>query len=502
MNGLAILLGPPGTGKTTRLLEIVENLGATYQPQEICYVAFTRKAANEAKTRAIEKFGWDGDSMQYFCTLHSLAFKSLGIKRTEVMGVRDYFEICSKLGLRISFNHVSDDGMITGLEKGDRLLFMENLARVLGKPLKELWEDHPLEDIHWEELELVAASVQRYKQELGKIDYTDLIVRFNEAKLQIPIKALIVDEAQDLSPTQWRMVEHLSSLVEETYVAGDDDQAIFKWAGADVDYFINLKGQASEVLSQSYRVPRKIQAKAQEIVDRIKHRREKTWSARDEDGEVHYHTDVEQIDMSQGTWLLLGRNVFALQQYNEYCTRQGYLFESRIGAPIEPGMIGAIKTWEDLRKGRQVPAAFIKPVYELMKTRSGVKHGYKQALEAELDGKLLTIFELQSVYGLQTTAPWYEALERITPAQSEYLRSALGRGEKPLSTPRIKINTIHGVKGGEAENVVICSDMAARTFREFERDPDDEARVWYVAVTRAKKTLHILQPISEFSFPL
>jgi superfamily I DNA/RNA helicase len=133
MKNLGILLGPPGTGKTTRLLQIVENLGATYQPNEICYVAFTRKAANEARVRAIDKFGWDPDLMKYFSTLHSLAFKTLGINRTEVMGVRDYFEVCSKLGLHITFNHVSDDGMITGLAKGDRLLFMENLARVRGQ---------------------------------------------------------------------------------------------------------------------------------------------------------------------------------------------------------------------------------------------------------------------------------------------------------------------------------------------------------------------------------
>ena len=41
---------------------------------------------------------------------------------------------------------------------------------------------------------------------------------------------------------------------ERMYCAGDDDQAIYEWAGADVEHFINLPG-GSEVLEQSYRIP-------------------------------------------------------------------------------------------------------------------------------------------------------------------------------------------------------------------------------------------------------
>jgi len=55
------------------------------------------------------------------------------------------------------------------------------------------------------------------------------------------------------------------------YCAGDDDQAIYRWAGADVDHFINLPG-GSEVLSQSYRIPRSVHRIAEGIAKRI-HRR-------------------------------------------------------------------------------------------------------------------------------------------------------------------------------------------------------------------------------------
>jgi len=58
-----IVLGPPGTGKTTYLLNTVEKLfDSGVQPHELAYVAFTKKAATEALTRAVIKFDHDEDS--------------------------------------------------------------------------------------------------------------------------------------------------------------------------------------------------------------------------------------------------------------------------------------------------------------------------------------------------------------------------------------------------------------------------------------------------------
>ena len=60
--------------------------------------------------------------------------------------------------------------------------------------------------------------------------------------------------------------------------------------------------------------------------------------------------------------------------------------------------------------------------------------------------------------------------------------------------PRHHVSTIHGVKGGEADHVVLMVDMAGKSYKEYKLRPDDEIRVFYVGMTRAKKHLHIVLP--------
>jgi DNA helicase II / ATP-dependent DNA helicase PcrA len=52
-------------------------------------------------------------------------------------------------------------------------------------------------------------------------------------------EVIFIDEAQDLSPIQWKMFDVLKSKSKDVFLAGDDDQAIFAWAGADVNRFID-----------------------------------------------------------------------------------------------------------------------------------------------------------------------------------------------------------------------------------------------------------------------
>lgn len=493
-----IILGPPGTGKTTRLLRIVDELLAGgVQPEEICFLSFTKKAAAVAVERAVEKFQLPPNRFPYFRTLHSLAFQTLGLQRNQVMGFGQYIDVARMLGISISGKGMSEDGTFAGFEKGDRLLFTENLARVKMISVRELWETELSQEIlQIEELEQLHETLNEYKNTNDRMDFTDMIHRFIAEQPVPNFRKLIIDESQDLSRCQWKMVDILSSKAEHTYIAGDDDQAIFRWAGADVDTFINLKGH-TEVLGQSYRVPESVSMVAHEIISKCSVRREKEWKPRDEKGAVEHVMGLDMIDMSEGTWLLLARNSFMLKKFEDYCTTGGYLYTSPAGNALRGPAWEAVRIWERLRAGKQVTNTEAIKVYELMSVRERVLYGFKGKLvkleKANPQG-LIDLKTLRESYGLVTDAIWHEALDRLNDEDREYFLAALRRGEKMNREPRIKISTIHGAKGGEAENVVILTDMAMRTYQEYLDNPDDEVRVWYVAVTRALKKLFIVQP--------
>lgn len=493
MNTIHAIYGPPGTGKTFKLLSIVEEALQDYEPERIGFIAFTRKAANEAKTRAQEKFELPSERLPWFRTLHSTAFSRLGLNRNQVMGLNDYLKLCDSLGLSITFKNTGEDGTFAGMTKGDRLFFTENMSRATMTPLKDHWEKMPDEDIYWYELERLSNTLKEYKEFNGKMDFTDMVYKFIEQGEVPELDVLLIDEAQDLTPLQWKMCDKLIASVDSVFIAGDDDQAIFRWAGADVEHFIDINAR-KEVLEKSYRVPREIQVVADKIISNVGHRVPKIWNPRAEGGSVQHVMRLEELDMSKGTWLLLGRNVYLLDQFVDHCLREGFVFDSPKGSPVKGESFRAILFWEKIRRNEYVRMREVKNIYDHMTTKVGVAYGFKKIVDEASDETMVNMEKLKKEFGLTTDKIWHEALDKLKPHEVEYFIAALKRGEKLSAEPRIKISTIHGAKGGEAENVVILTDMADRTFREMQLQPDDEHRVWYVAVTRAKENLFIMQP--------
>ena len=104
------------------------------------------------------------------------------------------------------------------------------------------------------------------------------------------------------------------------------------------------------------------------------------------------------------------------------------------------------------------------------------------------------IEECIAEHGLQTKDVWYKAVAGLDPETENYIRNMLANDEKITQTPRITLSTLHGAKGGEADNVLILPDITKSALDHNDIDPDELHRLFYVAVTRAKKSLHILEP--------
>ena len=315
---------------------------------------------------------------------------------------------------------------------------------------------------------------------------------------------VIVDEAQDLSWLQWKMVERIITNAKRVYVAGDDDQAIYRWAGARPEYLMNMEGTRT-ILNKSYRLAESIHAKANRLIKRVKDRVDKEWTARDEKGQVNIHP-VEQLQkMKEGKWLVLARDGYRLDKLEEELKLYGYFFERKRSdgdkVSINKRVQEAILAWEDVRRGKELDIKRVKAFYNYIKTGTGVATEFKGMKNVDKD-KMFTFDTLTSNYGLKLDKelPWFKALENIEVHKKTYVRMCLRRKENIRRAPRIKLSTIHGSKGGEADNVMLLTDLTRKADASYWSQRDEERRVFYVGMTRARNTLNIVRSQSDREF--
>lgn len=491
MTDIHKIFGPPGCGKTTYLLNVVDKeLESGIYSAQIGYFSFTRKAANEARDRAITKFPKLNakTDFPYFRTLHSLAFQCLGVRSEDIMQAEHFREFATQAGIELNLSHDSEVDLV----RPDNPILNEiNIARIKGEDLKTHYNKCGL-DIEWHHFEFVDRTYRHYKRSRNLLDFTDLLEMIVNEPERLPmLEVLIVDEAQDLSRLQWMMVEALTVRSKRTFIAGDDDQAIFFFAGADVKSFLAFEGSVT-VLNQSYRVPAKVHILANSIVKRIRERQPKQWESREFEGLVKTYQRFDDVPVESGQWLIMASTNYMLNPIHEWLKSIGVLFE-RNGVPsLSPQIAQAVLDWERLRRGQPIGFTNVQTVYRYLGT-SSVARGYKTFKTGDING-LYTMDELKEKHGLLTDVIWHEALTKIADDKKEYLISLLRRGVKLSQPPRVRLSTIHGAKGGEADNVMLLMDLSPKFAKEYASNADNVHRLFYVGVTRAKQSLHLVLP--------
>ena len=489
---MEVVFGGPGTGKTTYLIERVSQcLEAGVLPQRIAYMAFTRKAAQEAKRRTCEELGLQAKQLPYFSTLHSMAYRELGLHQGCVMGGEEYQELSDMLGVHLTAPKIITEGPpILGNDRS-ALVQVLNYARTTARPLEEVWRECGSR-VNWWELVQLAKALYNYKQDRGKMDFTDMLEEYELVGQALPVDVGIIDEAQDLTRLQWDVAWRALSGATDIIAAGDDDQAIYRWSGADVTQFQELARKPDtevKVLGHSHRLPRKVFALAQSVARRISVRQPKDWEPADREGEVRWVAYPQALDLTAGEWLLLARNAYHLQEYERTCRLQGVSFVNAAGPSVKGTHVHAIKCWESLRQGRAVYGSDLK---HLTTVYPPLRHHGFEPQEAQWTRSDLGLPEDMEI--------WHDALVGIPIEQREYYLAILRRGEKLTTKPRVRVATIHSVKGGEADNVVLRTDMTSRSFEALRRFPDDEHRVYYVGATRARKSLFLVAPQSPRAY--
>jgi len=599
--GRYLTVGPPGTGKTTWLAAQVEACSCYGQRVLVC--SLTRAAKAEIVGRGLmvpaEAVG----------TLHGHAYAAIGrptmIQAKDVAAWNERYPVLRLGGTQAD----ADDPFVASRETdGDKLLNAWNLARhrlLIPRGTPRYAADHeskaqPLRKVREagesagigvlsgaqggvheglapnESTNGRATKAQRdiqegveasqaispdlrnfgvkwetWKAETGLIDFADQI----ELAIDAPapeIDVILVDEAQDLSALEWRLVESWAETAEALVMVGDAWQALYTWRGADPSCLAQPSGFAGhKVLGQSYRLSPAVYSVAVKWVSMrlssygpVEYRPTDRWG----DGEVRpieascrfpepAVDEAERFaDAGESTVFLascaymLAPTITVLRQRglpfsNPWRTHRGAwnpLSPSRDGVGAASRLLSFLSAYDFESEdghtvGRLAHWTTACPVAGLMQ-KGGHPRIEKAAEENPGDAAehyVRTLFlpeRMENVWRilrgempLAEAIAWFCSFVHAKYAKAtDYAARVLSlRGFAALrEPPRIHVGTIHSLKGGEADNVVLYPDLSLAAQQEWDGRPeqrDNVVRTFYVGLTRARKRVLLAQQAGPFA---
>jgi superfamily I DNA/RNA helicase len=540
------VIGPPGTGKSTYLVDQVqrrvdhwsEQTGEpTSQCRDVLLASLTKTAAAELRTRGLDI------PKEQIGTLHSHALHALGkpklcVSAKSIAQWNKESPLDHWMSAGASAMGDEEIGVSLGQYNGDRLMAEYTTNRCRLTP-REDWRE-PVREF--------AKAYESWKYRNDYLDYEDLISKAYEEQTDPPgnPSTILGDEQQDSSAADLRLMRYWGSKSNKLILVGDEDQRIFSFRGAAEDGMsgVIIPQENERVLEQSYRVPRAVHAEAMRVIERIETRKQVVYRPRDEDGRV----DQALYSMRNNPYEAVYEIERLLQEPDEdprrpkamcifACAYQAnplmaalksagipfwnpYAKERNGFNPLHPGsgistldrIIAFLKnseechgenanvwTWEQFGSWAEMCSA-----------DGWLRHGAKTEIKkrsAEHPGRQMTVEEIESLVSHEDVMldladcnlEWLgrHLLEPRRGIYSYVVDIAKKRGySEVVKNPRVVVGTCHSLKGSEAENVFVCPDLSASGWEAFGNSEtrDSIYRLFYVALTRARNRLILTAP--------
>lgn len=469
-----VILANAGTGKTRRLIEEVTQELKTRRPEEIAFVTFTRKGAEEGLRRICSKLLYDPDDLPYFRTLHSLTFHAMNLKGNQMFSKLDQRKFNKEFGYNVNRCEVSTGKVAS--TNDSRYLDFYDLERSGALTSKQLAEA----DIEKNYYTQIVHNYEEFKAREQKVDFFDCLIKYEQNGEALPVKVAMIDEAQDITALQWKVIEKAFAKAEKIIIAGDDKQSIYTYSGARPDYLIDLSRQYPvEHLSMSYRIPYSVYKLSVAITNFIGEKTEQKAVPRMENGEgkITQLSNIDRVvnfideseirnDPEHTAWYILARNNCFLEDAQRvmeqalipYWTADGFFMGGEIMKRLKDYEGFKLAGYKDDKKRDD------------FRRRFGIESFEEPFTDTNLftEGRKWVYASYIEKYGLQK-------LEEMC-----------------KWNPQVLISTIHHTKGGEARNVALMLDVTRRTQANVYSDIDEELRILYVGVTRTKENLYLI----------
>ncbi|RXK47303.1 UvrD-helicase domain-containing protein [Halorientalis pallida] len=569
------LFGGPGSGKTTALLDRVEQLqeeGADVR--DILVVSYTRAAAAEIRERLAERLDTTPRALRgNVCTMHAKAYELLNLSRGDVVGESDKEEFCEEYGIEYEDENkgarrrsarsttIGNKVIATSqwLQRTRRdvadwydVPFQWNVEKVrlppeedpnsqTGNKYTPTW---PSDDDRIDVPEAIRAW-RAYKGENGLVGFADMLERVKQRSLLPNVEYLVIDEFQDITTLQYDVYEEWKPHMKRVLIAGDDDQVVYAWQGADPDLLLDEEVSQDEVLPNSYRLPSKILNVVNKEISHIEKRQEKDLEPRKEGGRVEAPPRPSMLDLvrnvratleedEDSTSMILFRARYQMFQFIDEFIGEGIPFQCLTDQRMWTDRLTQyVRAVEGLAEDEPVTALQARRLADMLADSAfgtGERDDFFDAIdevqeEADTDDLAEITVEPEFV---RDHAPFMpdprsaaDMLRKVTNFQERSVDAYFSGDYQGMATDAVRVGTIHSAKGREADHVFLATDLTEKVVeqmaatveqegREVEgveeftkhTDPvptltDNERRVFYVGMSRARERLVLLENLVD-----